>query len=71
MDKALIPIKRKDITEDVFNEYEIHYRSNEDYIWCICWNEYMDKKETYMVWYIEVPINKINEYLKKWQSNSQ
>ena len=44
---------------EYFNEYEIYYRLNEDYIWCICWNEYLDKKETYMSWYIEMPISEI------------
>ena len=64
MDKAILPIKQEEITEAEFNHYDFYYRVNEtDYKWCINWSDYLKKQETYMDWYIRVPILEILKFI--------
>jgi len=64
MGKAILPIKNHDITEVGFNYYDFYYRVNEtDYVWCVNWSDYLKKKETYMEWYIRVPLPDVSKFL--------
>ena len=57
MKTAIIPIKKHEITEVGFNQYDFYYRINStDYVWCINWSDFLKKKETYMDWYVRVPL---------------
>ena len=64
MEKAILPIKKHNITEVGFNHYDFYYRINETYyVWCVCWADYLKKSENYVDWYIRVPINEIQTYI--------
>lgn len=64
MSKAILPIPNEAITEVVFNHYDLYYRVNEtDYVWCVNWSDYLKKKDTYMDWYIRVPISEVSNFL--------
>ena len=64
MGKAILPIKNQDITEVGFNYYDFYYKVNEtDYVWCVNWSDYLKKKETYMEWYIRVPLSDVSKFL--------
>ena len=57
MDRAIIPIKKNKITEVGFNQYDFYYRINAtDYVWCINWSDFLKKKETYIDWYVRLPL---------------
>lgn len=64
MKKAILPIPQEGITEAGFNHYDFYYRVDEtDYKWCVNWNDYLKRKDTYMDWYIRVPISEVSNFL--------
>ena len=58
-EEAYFPILLETITEELFNERDLYFcTSDGDLRLCIAWGECVDKKETYMYWYIKMPVNK-------------
>ncbi len=64
MQKALVPIGRNKITEQLFGEYHFYYKIDSiEYCWCICWEQFLQKSKTYMDWYIQVPVSDITKFI--------
>jgi hypothetical protein len=59
--KSIVPINRNMIEEVSFDKYEIYYRVDTDYIWCICYNQFTKLKDTYLNWFVEIEVNELHK----------
>lgn len=67
--KVILPINQYSITKAMFNDYDIYYRIDEtDYRWCINYNNFLNKKDTYIDWYIRIPLSDFFKFIEDPQS---